>query len=91
MFHMEEDLHEPPVPSNGIPEEVVDLTATVGSFQSMLSDGNDAIASDPSHLHTPRFDEMSEGTLGGWDTSLVQHSVDTRLTKLFLSVTMNPC
>ena len=81
MFHMEEEHHEPPVPSDGIPVEVVDLTAAVGPFQSMLSDGHDAIDSDHSHLHTPRVDELSEGTLGGWDTSLVQHSVDTKIDK----------
>ena len=81
MFHMEEEHHEPPVPSDGIPVEVVDLTAAVGPFQSMLFDGHDAIDSDHSHLHTPRVDELSEGTLGGWDTSLVQHSVDTKIDK----------
>ena len=81
VFQMEEDFHEPHVPSNGIPEEVVDLTAAVGSFQSMLSDGNDAVVSDPSHLHTPRCEELSEGTLGDWDTSLVQHSVGMKIDK----------
>ena len=78
MFHMEEEHHEPPVPSDGMPLEVVDLTAAVGPFQAMLFDGHD---SDHSHLQTPRVDELSEGTLGGWDTSLVEHSVDTKIDK----------
>ena len=32
----------------------------------------------PPAKKTPRADELGEGTLGGWDTSLVQHSVDTK-------------
>ena len=82
MFQMEEDFHEPPVPSNGIQEEVVDLTAscwvisrlcclmvTMQLLQTLLI----------CILHV--FDELSEGTLGGWDTSLVQHSVDMKIDK----------
>ena len=57
VFSMEEEHHEPPVPRDGIPVEVVDLTAAVGPFQSMLFDGHDAIESEHSHLHTPRADE----------------------------------
>ena len=78
MFFMEEEHHEPPVPSDGLPVEVVDLTAGVGLFQSMLVDGQDVIEPDSPHLHTPRVDDFSEGTQGGWDTSLVENLVDKK-------------
>ena len=76
---MDEESHVEPVePSNGAAVEVVDLeeeeclseTFSEKFFQSMLQDGQNTDAFDH-----PQLDSISEGTLGDWDTSLVETNV----------------
>ena len=76
---MDEGSHLDPVePSNRAAVEVVDLeederlseSFSEKFFQSMLQDGQNTDASAP-----PQLDNISEGTLGDWDTSLVETNV----------------
>ena len=73
---MDEESHGDPVePRNGAAVEVVDLEEderfsenfSENFFRSMLHDGQDTDAFAP-----PQLDSISEGTLGDWDTSLVE-------------------
>ena len=69
---MDEERHEPSVPSDGLAVDAVDLTADdtepVQMFQSFLQNGQ-AVS---------EFDDISEGSLGGWDTSLVENIRDEK-------------
>ena len=75
---MDEERHEPSVPSDGLAVDAVDLTAPVQMFQSFLQNGQAVSESGSPRLHTPQFDDISEGSLGGWDTSLVENIRDEK-------------
>ena len=76
---MEEHANlKPFVPRNLPVVEVVDLEEdTVGGqevfFQSLLQEGH-----DDHEFTSPPVDSVSEGTFGGWDTSLVEPNTDSR-------------
>ena len=79
---MDEERHEPSVPSDGLAVDAVDLTADdtepVQMFQSFLQNGQAVSESGSPRLHTPQFDDISEGSLGGCDTSLVENIRDEK-------------
>ena len=69
---------DPVEPRNGAPVEVIDSedgerlseSFSENFFRSMLQDGHNSDAFVP-----PQLDNISEGTLGDWDTSLVESKV----------------
>ena len=79
---MDEERHEPSMPSDGLAVDAVDLTADdtepVQMFQSFLQNRQAVSESGSPRLHTPQLDDISEGSLGGCDTSLVENIRDEK-------------
>ena len=78
---MEDDcLVDPVEPSNVAAVEVVNLVEEDGEhedfFQSLLRDGQDA-----GSFASPQLDNLSGGTFGEWDTSLVETNRDKQEDK----------
>ena len=76
---MDEERHEPSVPSDGLAVDAVDLTADDTEPVQMFQQNGQAVSQSGSpRLDTPQFDDISEGSLGGWDTSLVENIRDEK-------------